>query len=64
MQERLTGRNCYDDEIRPLEYWSTVRMATTVSCNTKSLIVGNGIRQGHSDDFLPRFTSDGTRKTG
>ena len=62
MQERLTSRNCYDDEIRPLEYWSIVQMATTVSCNTKSLIVGNGIRQWHSDGFLSLFTSDGTRK--
>ena len=43
--KRLTSRNCYDDEIRPLEYWSIVQMATTVSCNTKSLIIGNGIRQ-------------------
>ena len=57
-----TSRNCYDDEIRPLEYWSTVQMATTVSCNTKSLIVGKGIRQWHSVGFLSWFTGDGTRK--
>ena len=51
----LTSRNCY-------EYWSNVQMATTVSCNTKSLIVGKGIRQWHSDGFLSLLTSDGTRK--
>ena len=40
-------------------------MATTVlAMQFKSLIVGNGIRQWHSDDFLSQFTSDGTRKTG
>ena len=62
MQERLTSHNCYDDEIRPLEYWSIVQMATTVSCNTKSLIVGSGIRQWHSVGFLSWFTGNGTRK--
>ena len=46
----------------PLKYWSIVQMATTVSCNTKSLIVGNGIRQWHSDGFLSWFTGNGTRK--
>ena len=51
-------------KLEPFEYWSNVQMATTVSCNTKSLIVGNGIRQWHSDGFLSQFTSDGTRKTG
>ena len=64
MQECLTSCNCYDDEIRPLEYWSIVQMATTVSGNPKSLIVGKGIRQWHSDGFLSQYTSDGTRKTG
>ena len=40
-------------------------MATTVlATQFKSLIVGNGIRQWHSDGFFSRFTSDGTRKTG
>ena len=49
----------------PLEYWSNVQMATTVlATQSKSLIVGNGIRQWHSADFLSRFTSVGTRKTG
>ena len=50
--DNVTSRNCYDDEIRPLEYWSFVQMTTTVSCNTKSLIVGSGIRQWHSVGFL------------
>ena len=37
-------------------------MANTVSCNTKSLIAGNGIRQQRTDGFLSWFTCDGTRK--
>ena len=61
----LTSRNCSEDEIRPFEYWSNVQMATTVlATQLNSLIVGNGIRQWHSDGFLSRFTSDGTRTTG
>ena len=49
----------------PLEYWSNVQMATTV-CATqfKSLIIGNGSHQWHSDGFLSRFASASTRKTG
>ena len=62
MQKCLTSRNCYGDEIRPLKYWSIVQMATTISCNAKSLIADNGIRQWHSDGFLSWFTGDGTRK--
>ena len=38
--------------------------ATVLATEFKSLIVGNGIRQWHSDGFLSRFASDGTRKTG
>ena len=47
----------------PIEDWSNVQMATTVlATQFKSLIVGNGIRQWHSNGFLSWFTGDGTRK--
>ena len=51
-------------KLDPLKYWSNVHIAATVlATQFKSLIIGNGIHQWHSDGFLSQFTSDGTRKT-
>ena len=58
----LTSHNCYDDEIRQSRILVRCSNGNYISCNTKSLIVGNGIRQWHSDGFLSWFTGDGTRK--